>query len=173
MARPTLRTAKVENEILDALRLGLLHRPTVCALVGIRPRTLRDWQKQDPDFKALLRAAEAKGEARLAAIATQGAADDPRLALDILKARYPEKWNRKHTRVEAKVHVDARPPGLPKEMRSAWDAAMKSDWKDGAACRELELWWATGETERPQQIAALERLLESLKTNPAPFEGEG
>ncbi len=168
--RPTLRSPEVEKQILDALRLGQLHRPTVCALVGISPRTLRDWRKQDPDFDARLRGAEAKGEARLASIATQGASEDPRLALDILRARYPEKWNRKHSRVEANVHVDAaRPPGLPKELRAVWDAGAKSGWKDRRACRELELWWATGETDRAEQIAALEKLLGELKANPEPF----
>lgn len=170
--RKTLRTPEVEKEIFDSLRLGQLHRPTVCALVGISPRTLRDWRKTDPDFNAAVKEAEAKGEARLALHATKGAAEDPRLALEILKSRYPDKWNRKHTRLEANVHIDgARPPGLPRELRDAWDTAAKSGWKDPKASRELELWWATGETERPKQIEALERLLADLKANPAPYEG--
>lgn len=162
--RPSLRTPEVEKQILDALRLGQLHRPTVCKLVGISPRTLRDWRKQDADFNAKLRAAEAKGEARLALIATQGAEQDPRLALELLRARHPERWGRKHAQVSANIKLDAeRPPGLPRALRSAWDAAIKSNWQDRAACRELEIFWATGHTDRPTQIEALERLLGELK----------
>ncbi|MDI1482008.1 hypothetical protein [Polyangium sp. y55x31] len=162
--RPSLRTPEVEKQILDALRLGQLHRPTVCKLVGISPRTLRAWRNQDPEFDTKLRAAEAKGEARLALIATQGAEEDPRLALDLLRARYPERWGRKHAQIEAQVKLDGeRPPGLPRALRPVWDAAVKSNWKDRAACRELEIWWATGQTERPAQIEALRRLLGELE----------
>jgi len=135
---------------------------------------LRLWRKEDPELDAQLRAAEAKGEAQLASIATQGAAEDPRLALDILCTRYPEKWNRKHSRVDANVHVDvSRPPSLPKKLRAAWEAGAKSGWKDAKACRELELYWATGKTERAEQIEALEKLLAELKANPEPYLLEG
>ena len=162
--RPSHRTPEVEKAILDALRLGQLHRPTVCKLVGVSPRTLRRWRKQDEDFDALVRAAEAKGEARLATSAIQGAEEDPRLALDLLRARYPERWGRRHAQIDAKVKLEAeRPPGLPGVLRPAWDAAVKSGWKDRKACRELELWWATGTTERAEQIAALRGLADELE----------
>jgi hypothetical protein len=162
--RPTLRTPEVEKQILDALQLGQLHRPTVCKLVGIAPRTLREWRKHDPDFDAQIRAAEAKGEARLASVATQGAATDPRLALDMLRARYPERWGRRHAHVDARVKVEAeRPAGLPRALRPIWDAAVKSGWKDAKACRELELWWATGTTDRAEQVVALRRLADELE----------
>ncbi|UQA57079.1 hypothetical protein [Polyangium aurulentum] len=162
--RPTTRTPEAEKAILDAIRLGQLHRPTVCKLVGISPRTLRRWQRQDEDFDAQLRAAEAKGEARLATLALRGAENDPRLALDLLRARYPERWGRRNAQIEAKVKIEAeRPPGLPGALRRVWDAAVKSGWKDRKACRELELWWATGTTERAEQIATLRRLADELE----------
>jgi hypothetical protein len=162
--RPTVRTPEAEKAILDALRLGQLHRPTVCKLVGISLRTLLRWRRQDEAFDAAVRAAEAKGEARLATLALQGAESDPRLALDLLRARYPERWGRRHAHVEAKVKVEAeRPPGLPSALRRAWDTAVKSGWKDRKACRELELWWATGTLERAEQIATLRRLADELE----------
>ena len=164
MAPPLLRTPEVEQTILDALRIGQLHRPTVCRLVGISTRTLRRWRKEDPAFEAKVRAAEAKGEARLATIALKGAAKDPRLALDLLRSRYPERWGKRHARIEATVQVEGeRPPGLPVVLRPIWDAAVKSSWKDQKACRELELWWATGSTDRAEQITTLRRLADELE----------
>jgi hypothetical protein len=171
MPRPPIRNPDAEKAILDALRIGQLHRPTVCKLVGISPRTLRRWRKEDEAFDAQIRAAEAKGEARLATIAIQGAEEDPRLALDLLRARYPERWGRRHAQVEAKVKIEGeRPPGLPAVLRRVWDAALKSGWKDRKACRELELWWATGTTDRAEQISKLRQFADELEESVAAGE---
>ncbi|UQA57042.1 hypothetical protein [Polyangium aurulentum] len=93
-----------------------------------------------------------------------GAQRTIRASRSICCARYPERWGRRHAHVEAKVKIEAeRPPGLPSALRRVWDAAVKSGWKDRKACRELELWWATGTTERAEQIAMLRRLADELE----------
>ncbi|MDC3985789.1 hypothetical protein [Polyangium jinanense] len=162
--RPSQRTPEITAQILDGLRNGHLHRPTVCALVGISTRTLRRWRKQDPEFDAEIRKAEADGEFQLSKLVLQAAEKDPRFALEVLRARYPERWGKRRAKVETQIKVTSEcPPTLPKSLRWAWKAGVESNWKDPKAQRALELYWATGFTERSEQIERLRVMLAELE----------
>ncbi|MDI1445777.1 hypothetical protein [Polyangium sp. 6x1] len=126
---------------------------------------MRRWIKQDPAFRESLRNAEAEGEAKLSRVVVKAATKDPRFALDVLRARYPERWGKRRARIETAENVPLDiPPTLPKELRAIWREAAEKHWKDPKLNRELEIYWATGETSRPKQIRALRKLLTDLET---------
>lgn len=58
--RPTKRTAEIDAEIFEALRLGLSRNRTA-SLVGISLDTLTEWCRNDPDFSGNCHSAESEG----------------------------------------------------------------------------------------------------------------
>ena len=107
--RRTKLTAERQDKIVQAILDGNYFE-TACAYAGVSRNTGFEWlargENRDPDrrgaavfaaFANAVRAAEAQAEVRAVAIIQQGFEDNPRLALEFLSRRYPERWGRHDT----------------------------------------------------------------------------
>src|SRR5262249_29102627 len=108
--RKSKLTPERQEKILGALLAGNLFS-TACRYAGIAEQTGYEWlargEGKDPrgrtkatvyaKFAEAVRGAEARAEVHAVAIVWQGFADNPRLALDFLGRRYPERWGPNQT----------------------------------------------------------------------------
>jgi len=91
--RPTQATEYVKAKILAALRDGN-YRHVASQAAGIDYATLARWM-QDPRHRAFredCERAEAEAELQLVGIVRRAAEGDPKLALEFLSRRHPERW---------------------------------------------------------------------------------
>ena len=93
---PVLRLddPKAQATVLDALRNGLGFA-AAAGLLGVTRQTLLTYRKRHPEFDDACIKATAQHEYGLVRIANEGAADDARLALELLSRRYPSKWSQR------------------------------------------------------------------------------
>ena len=103
--RPRKLTAEARRMLLTFL-CGSLSRADACKLVGVTLQTLTNEIKRDPAFKLEVHRAELSGKAQAAALVTQAAAADPKIALEYLQRKWPDEWG-KRTRVKLEGTVPA------------------------------------------------------------------
>ena len=89
-----LTDTKAQQVVLEALRSGLGFA-AAAGLLGISRQTLLAYRRRNPDFDDACIKATAQHEYGLVRIANEGAADDARLALELLSRRYPSKWSQR------------------------------------------------------------------------------
>jgi len=85
---------KAQATVLDALRSGLGFA-AAAGLLGVTRQTLLTYRRRHPEFDDACIKATAQHEYGLVRIANEGAADDARLALELLSRRYPSKWSQR------------------------------------------------------------------------------
>ena len=120
--RPSLRSPEVEIRLVDALSMGI-PMTVVCREEGMpEPRTVRDWEKNDPDFAAVIARAREEGEDYLAweckAIADDGTND----YMDKLNAdgeKIGQTLNAEHIQ-RSKVRIETRLKLLAKFNPTRW-----------------------------------------------------
>lgn len=102
--KPVLRLddTRAQQTVLEALRSGLGFA-AAAGLLGVTRQTLLTYRKRNPDFDDACVRATAEHEYSLVRIANEGAADDARLALELLSRRYPSKWSQ---RIEMRRDLD-------------------------------------------------------------------
>jgi hypothetical protein len=109
MARPTKLTPARHEAIVQAVRDGN-YFATACAGAGVAEATGYEWlargegtDRRRPrdrgfaEFAEAVRRAEAEAETDAVALIRQGFADNPRLALDYLARRHPDRWGQRDT----------------------------------------------------------------------------
>lgn len=107
MGRPSKLTEFTTARILTSLREGN-YRIVACEAAHVDYQTFKRWMA-DPrpeyrNFRAAVLQAEADCEAEMVTIVRKAAKDDPRLALEYLARKFPERWAAK-TRVEIEAMV--------------------------------------------------------------------
>lgn len=90
------RPAITRQRVLAALREGNFLVAAARA-ARVDPDRVLDWADKDPDFNTELRKAEAEGELKLVARATEA---NP---LEVLSRRHRDRWGKESTKVEATV----------------------------------------------------------------------
>jgi transposase len=108
--RHTKLTAEVQSKIVEAILAGNYFE-TACQYAGVSKITGYEWlargEGKDPngrknaphfaEFANAVREAEARAEVGAVAIIRQALPENPKLALDYLSRRHPERWGAKDT----------------------------------------------------------------------------
>ncbi len=80
--------------------------PACAARAGVSRETLWRWTKADEAFAVAFALAKNEGRAALEGHALDGAASDPKHALELLGRRYPKAWGRSdRMKLDAKVET--------------------------------------------------------------------
>lgn len=99
LATESKLTDEMATKILLALRCGA-YQPVACAVAGVRYGTFVNWLrwKGQPyeEFQMLVKQQENMAELHLLNIIIAGAYADPKLALEILARKHPDRWSRVH-----------------------------------------------------------------------------
>lgn len=93
---------KAQQTVLHALRSGL-GVAAASALIGISRQAMHAYRRKHPEFHDACIKATAEHEYGLVKVVNEGAADDAKLALELLSRRYPSKWS---TRIEMRRDFD-------------------------------------------------------------------
>lgn len=96
------RIADVKDDIIRYVRSGVSHEDAA-AMAGINESTLYMWKAKGReaksgiyhDFYEQVRHAEIEAKIRKVNVVERAAANDPKLALEILARKYPKEWGRK------------------------------------------------------------------------------
>jgi hypothetical protein len=104
MARPSKLTPEVRERIVQAILAGNYFE-TACQFAGVATATGYEWlargegrdqrrprNREFAEFAEAVGQAEAQAEVHTVALIRQGLPDNPRLALDFLARRYPDRW---------------------------------------------------------------------------------
>ncbi len=142
MSRRAKCTDQVIKEISQAMLVGNYFE-AACAVGGITPRTGFSWRQKAQElidtntepsgsnerrylqFLHAVEAAELQSEAVLVAKVQAGTTDNPRLALDLLARRFPQRWG---NRVAVEGSVDGELAAL---LANIATAAMSREPKRG------------------------------------------
>jgi hypothetical protein len=97
--RPTKLTDELERIICDNLSAGM-HKEIAAGVAGVHYGTFSRWMlegKKDPDsregqFRAAVEQALKRSEATLVASIFKGSLADPRVGLEFLGRRHPNRW---------------------------------------------------------------------------------
>ena len=114
MARPTKLTDSVQQRIVSAVAAANYYE-AAAAYGGVDYRTLLRWMQRGEkakdgiyrQFCQAVRQAEADSEVAIVATVRQSIPDNPRLGLDFLARRFPDRWGPKERHV---VEGDAERP---------------------------------------------------------------
>lgn len=101
--RPTILTADLQNEIVEALKTGLPIKLT-CEYVGIGERTFYDWQAQIPQFAQAVRQARVGGAMEMLREVRKAAPTDWRAAAEALRLAFPQEFAKRIGSAELKDH---------------------------------------------------------------------
>jgi len=110
MARPTKLTPERQEKIIQAILAGN-YLETAAEYAGIGRETVYEWIARGEGrgkrgaknnlmftrFACAVREAIAQAEVRAVDIIQEGFANDPKLALDYLARRHPERWGKRDT----------------------------------------------------------------------------
>ena len=107
--RPTKRTKKLVDELLDASRSGAPYN-IACAAVGIHPDTFGDWRRRDPAFAREVDQVAAQGALRrLKKIEQHGEENFAALAW-LLERRYPQEFSRPEVQLNLAIQNNTAGP---------------------------------------------------------------
>lgn len=115
--RSVLFSDDARKRVVSALRSGL-SIAVAASLVGISREAVRRRRRQDPEFDEDCARAIAEYEQSMLGIVNDGAADDPKMALEILSRRFPQRWS---------PRMELRAPNDDDEDRESDDARELSD----------------------------------------------
>lgn len=83
-----------KDRIVAYLEQGLFFKDA-CLRIGIDESTGHRYKQKDASFASRVEAGISKYKEKLIRCINEGATKDPRIALEILKIRFPEEWNPK------------------------------------------------------------------------------
>ena len=92
------KVSKVDDLLVSAKRVVINALETgmslegAAGLAGVSRGTFNEWRVIDPRFDDEVSHAQSKFEDNLVKIVKKGADKDPKLAFEMLKARFPAKW---------------------------------------------------------------------------------
>lgn len=115
--RSVLFSEDARKRVISALRSGL-SIAVAASLVGISREAVRRRRRQDAQFDEDCARAIAEYEQSMLGIVNDGAADDPKMALEILARRFPQRWS---------PRMELRGPNEDDEDRESDDARELSD----------------------------------------------
>jgi transposase len=138
--RPTKRTPETVERIEQSLRKGMTRKASAAA-AGISYQTLREWEKDFPDFAESLQSAEADSQHELLR-RIWAAAEQPdrwQAAAWMLERRWPQDFARRQALEMSgpdggPIETATRPAELSdEELRDALRARLTTPSEDGAA----------------------------------------
>jgi hypothetical protein len=123
---PRILTPEIMETIRKSLLAGCKHE-TASNLAGIGVRTFYEWRQKGTefprseygDFARMVRGAEAQCQRGLSAAVMLATRKDGRLALEMLRARWPRLWQQKesvHAEISASVEVEVTDGELTRRL---------------------------------------------------------
>lgn len=124
---------ETKNKIYEYLKEGMFKKDAAI-MAGISEATFYRWVEEDESFESHIEASILEFKHSLMKNVNASAVKDGRLALEVLKRRFPKEWNDDSSRQDPEEHAE-RMRGM-KELADSFQALLRQGTEEGKAINQ-------------------------------------